>query len=172
MARGALVLLCGRSQMWSQAVSYPSLPPAIFCPGCWVASYCRWWWCSDTPRGAKRRGMRLRWFTPGGSVSGFLAGMVGAVGPLLASFYLGYGLMTAAFIGTSSLSVIIVHLPRLAGYGSLDLTHPRHRCRHRADRFPRGLHREPDATPRICGSFPSIVQIVLIATGILFIVRG
>ena len=124
-----------------------------------------------TPRGAAP-GHEAALVHPGGPVSGFLAGMVGAVGPLLASFYLGYGLVTAAFIGTSSLSVIIVHLPRLAGYGSLDLTHPRHRCRHRADRFPRGLHREPDATPRICGSFPSIVQIVLIATGILFIVRG
>ena len=127
-----------------------------------------------TPWG-KRRGMRLRWFAPVGSVSGFLAGMVGAVGPLLAPFYLGYGLVTAAFIGTSSLNVILIQLPRLAVYGADGLLTLRTLIIGVAIGLIAfvGAYIGSLILRRVSvGAFPIIVEVVLIASGILLIVRG
>lgn len=127
-----------------------------------------------TPWG-KRSRMRLRWFTPLGAVSGFLTGMVGAVGPLVAPFYLGYGLVTGAFVGTSSLNVIIGQAPRLAVYGADGLL----TVNTLIIGVATGLIAFPGAyigsliLRRVSvGAFPTIVEIVLIATGILLIVRG
>ena len=70
-----------------------------------------------TPWG-KGTGMTLRWFMPVGAASGFLSGLVGAVGPLLVPFYFGYGLFTSAYVGTSAFNVLAMQVPRLSVYGS------------------------------------------------------
>ena len=127
-----------------------------------------------TPWGKGRR-VRLRWFAPVGAVTGFLNGMVGAVGPLLAPFYLGYGLVTGAFIGTSSFNVIITQIPRLAVYGADGLL----TLRILVIGLSIGLIAFVGAylgsliLRRVSvGAFPIIVEVVLIGTGILLIVRG
>ena len=127
-----------------------------------------------TPWG-RRKGMGLRWFAPVGSVSGFLAGMVGAVGPLLAPFYLGYGLVTAAFIGTSSFNVILIQAPRLAVYGADGLLTLQTLIIGVAIGLIAfvGAYIGSLILRRVSvGAFPIIVEVVLIASGILLIVRG
>ena len=123
----------------------------------------------------KRRGMRLRWFAPVGSVTGFLAGMVGAVGPLLAPFYLGHGLVTGAFIGTSSFNVIVIQVPRLAVYGADGLLTLRTLIIGVAIGLIAfvGAYLGSLILRRVSvGAFPVIVEVVLIGTGVLLIVRG
>ena len=60
-----------------------------------------------------------RWFAPVGAVSGFLAAIVGAVGPLAAPFFLHYGLIKEAYVGTEALGAAATHLTKTLAYGQL-----------------------------------------------------
>lgn len=62
-----------------------------------------------------------RWFAPVGAVSGFLAAVVGAVGPLAAPFFLHYGLVKEAYVGTEALGAAATHLTKSLAYGRLSL---------------------------------------------------
>jgi uncharacterized protein len=71
----------------------------------------------------KKQGLRmpLRAFAPLGAVSGFLSALVGSVGPLVAPFFLSYGLVGGAYIGTEALAAVIMHVTKTATYGSMSL---------------------------------------------------
>lgn len=61
--------------------------------------------------------MSLRAFAPLGAVGGFVSALLGGVGPLLAPFFLAYGLTKASYVATISLSAIVMHVAKLATYG-------------------------------------------------------
>ncbi len=67
------------------------------------------------------RRIPLRAFAPLGAVSSFLSALLGSVGPLMAPFFLGYGLVKGAYIGTEALSTVVMHVTKLVAYGSTSL---------------------------------------------------
>ena len=65
--------------------------------------------------------VRLRGFLPIGIGFGFLSALVGSVGPMMAPFFLAYGLVRGAYIGTEALSTVSMHVTKLGVYGGYDL---------------------------------------------------
>ncbi len=65
--------------------------------------------------------MPLWGFAPAGAISGFLSALLGSVGPLIAPFFLSYGLVKGAYIGTEALAAVIIHATKLAAYGGMSL---------------------------------------------------
>ncbi|HET8654630.1 MAG TPA: sulfite exporter TauE/SafE family protein [Longimicrobiaceae bacterium] len=71
------------------------------------------------------RHMRLRgprrfsrgWFAAIAAGSSFLSALLGSVGPLMAPFFLAYGLTRGAYIGTEALSTVVMHATKLVAYG-------------------------------------------------------
>jgi len=47
----------------------------------------------------------------------FLSALVGSVGPILAPFFLAYGLVRGAYIGTEAMSTVVMHVTKLVAYG-------------------------------------------------------
>ncbi len=71
-------------------------------------------------RHARRPGerpMRVWWFAPIGAVGNFLSALVGSVGPLMALFFLAFGLVKGAHIGTEALTAVVMHVMKLGVYG-------------------------------------------------------
>lgn len=64
------------------------------------------------------RRLPLRAFAGLGAVSSFLSALLGSVGPLMAPFFLAYGLVKGAYIGTEALSTVVMHVTKLVAYGS------------------------------------------------------
>ena len=56
-------------------------------------------------------------FLPFGAVFGLLAGILEGVGPLMAPFFLAYGLIRGAYIGTDALAAISMATSKLAVFG-------------------------------------------------------
>jgi uncharacterized membrane protein YfcA len=52
----------------------------------------------------------------GGGAS-FLSALLGSVGPVMAPFFLAYGLVKGAYIGTEALSTVVMHVTKLIAYG-------------------------------------------------------
>lgn len=69
----------------------------------------------------RRAQVGLRGFSGLGALFGFLSALLGSVGPLMAPFFLSYGLLKAAFIGTEACATLVMHVTRLAVYGGLSL---------------------------------------------------
>lgn len=67
-------------------------------------------------RGPPRRPAR-RAFAAIGGAFGFLSALLGSVGPLLAPFFLAYGLVKGAYIGTEALETVVMHVTKLAAFG-------------------------------------------------------
>ena len=65
--------------------------------------------------------IKVWWFTPIGAVANFLSALVGSVGPLVAPFFLAFGLTKGAYIGTEALAAVIMHLTKVATYGGANL---------------------------------------------------
>lgn len=65
--------------------------------------------------------MKLWAFTPLGSATGFGSAFLGIPGPFAAVFYLAYGLSGSSFIGTSSMAMGIIQIPKLIIYGNNEL---------------------------------------------------
>ena len=59
----------------------------------------------------------LRGFVLIGAVFSFLSALLGSVGPLLAPFFLAYGLVKGAYIGTEALATVVMHVTKLIAYG-------------------------------------------------------
>ena len=119
--------------------------------------------------------IRLRGFLPLGGVTGLLAAVLGTVGPFMAPFFLIYGLMRGAYIGTEALAALIMHATKLGVYGSYSLLSERTAIVGLAIGGimflgsylgKRVLTRLPERV------FPYIIEGVLIVSGILFLVRG
>ena len=51
-----------------------------------------------------------------GAGASFLSALLGSVGPLMAPFFLAYGLVRGAYIGTEALSTVVMHLTKLVAY--------------------------------------------------------
>ena len=63
--------------------------------------------------------MRLRWFAPLGLFSSFISALVGTSGPIAAPFFLAYGLVEGAYIGTEALATVVMHATKLIAYGGV-----------------------------------------------------
>ncbi len=59
----------------------------------------------------------MRSFTFIGAGFSFLSALVGSVGPILAPFFLAYGLVRGAYIGTEAMSTVVMHVTKLFAYG-------------------------------------------------------
>jgi hypothetical protein len=51
-----------------------------------------------------------------GAGASFLSALLGSVGPLMAPFFLPYGLVKGAYIGTEALSTLVMHVTKLVAY--------------------------------------------------------
>jgi uncharacterized protein len=58
----------------------------------------------------------LRAFALIGGVSSLLSALLGSVGPLMAPFFLAYGLVKGAYIGTEALATVVMHVSKLVAY--------------------------------------------------------
>lgn len=58
----------------------------------------------------------LRGFALIGAAASFLSALLGSVGPLMAPFFLAYGLVKGAYIGTEALSTVVMHVAKLVAY--------------------------------------------------------
>jgi uncharacterized membrane protein YfcA len=108
-----------------------------------------------------------------GAVSGLGSALLGSVGPLTAPFFLAYGLTRAAYIGTEAASALVMHVAKLAAYGVGDLL--------TGTVLLYGLVLTPATLlgawvgKKIVGhvsdrAFVNLVEIGLIAAGILFLI--
>jgi uncharacterized protein len=52
-----------------------------------------------------------------GAGASFLSALLGSVGPIMAPFFLAYGLLKGAYIGTEALSTVVMHVFKLIAYG-------------------------------------------------------
>jgi len=51
-----------------------------------------------------------------GAGASFLSALLGSVGPLMAPFFLAYGLVKGAYIGTEALATVVMHVTKLIAY--------------------------------------------------------
>ena len=67
----------------------------------------------------KQRSLRLplRGFAVIGAVFSFLSALLGSVGPIMAPFFLAYGLVKGAYIGTEAFATVVMHVTKLVAYG-------------------------------------------------------
>ena len=116
-----------------------------------------------------------RWFFPLGAGFGFLAGLVIGIGPLMAPFFLAYGLMRGAFIGTDALATVFMQFAKLGVFGSPDFLHPRVLA-HGLGLIPlmiggawlgkRAMDRMPERF------FAALIEATLLVAGTNFLLRG
>jgi uncharacterized membrane protein YfcA len=52
-----------------------------------------------------------------GAGASFISALLGSVGPIMAPFFLAYGLVKGAYIGTEALSTVVMHVCKLVAYG-------------------------------------------------------
>jgi uncharacterized membrane protein YfcA len=62
------------------------------------------------------RGFAVQTFGGIGAGASFLSALLGSVGPIMAPFFLGYGLVKGAYIGTEALSTVVMHITKLVAY--------------------------------------------------------
>lgn len=58
----------------------------------------------------------LRSFAFIGAGASFLSALLGSVGPIMAPFFLAYGLARGAYIGTEALATVVMHVTKLVAY--------------------------------------------------------
>lgn len=72
-----------------------------------------------TPPGrvpARNRGLPLRSFALIGAAASVLSTLLGSVRPLTAPFFLAYGLVKGAYIGTEALATVVIHVTKLVAH--------------------------------------------------------
>src|SRR5512138_255659 len=117
----------------------------------------------------------LRSFAAIGAVSSFLSALIGSVGPLMAPFFLAYGLVKGAYIGTEALATVVMHVTKLVAYGAATVL--------TTASVVAGVALGPimvagSATgKRIVDRLPErvfvmVIEITMIAAGLLFLIRG
>jgi uncharacterized protein len=110
-----------------------------------------------------------------GAGASFLSALLGSVGPLMAPFFLAYGLAKGAYIGTEALCTVVMHVAKLVAYRRAAIL-PLHAVEI-------GLLLGPMmimgtlAGKRIVDRLPerifiAIIEATLIAAGVLFLIRS
>jgi uncharacterized protein len=115
-----------------------------------------------------------RWaFAPVGAVNSFVSAVAGTAGPLTAPFFLTFGLVKGAYIGTEAVTAVVTHATKLAVYGTAELLTARAVGAGSllgavmvAGTYL-GKRLVEQVSPRI---FVCLVEIVLAVTGVYFIV--
>jgi uncharacterized membrane protein YfcA len=110
-----------------------------------------------------------------GAGASFLSALLGSVGPIMAPFFLAYGLVKAAYIGTEALCTVVMHVTKLVAYQQTSLL--------TTSGVMAGLALGPimvlgsfigkkivDRLPERV--FIGIIEGVLIVAGLLFLLRG
>ena len=116
-----------------------------------------------------------RWFLPIGAVFGFLEGVLGSMGPVMAPFFLAFGLVKGAYIGTDALATAIIQVSKLGVFGGAALLGARE--------VAFGLALAPCmiagtlAGKRLLDriskrTFATIVEVMLVVAGLNFLLRG
>ncbi|HEY3303702.1 MAG TPA: sulfite exporter TauE/SafE family protein [Candidatus Binatia bacterium] len=117
----------------------------------------------------------LRAFPFIGAVFSFLSALLGSVGPIMIPFFLAYGLVKGALIGTEALATVVMHVTKLVAYGSAAVLTTAGLVAGLAvgsimivgsfagkkllDRLPERL-------------FVALVELTLVVAGVLFLIRG
>ena len=110
-----------------------------------------------------------------GAGASFLSALLGSVGPIMAPFFLAYGLVKGAYIGTEALSTVVMHIVKLIAYrqtavltlwGALIGLGLGPVMIFGSFLGKRILDRLPEKV------FVAIIEGVLIVAGLLFLVRG
>lgn len=126
-------------------------------------------------RRGSTRAFATPWFAAIGSIASFLSALLGSVGPLMAPFFLAFGLLKGAYIGTEAMATVVMHATKLCAYG--------HASALSSGATLIGLALAP---AMIAGSylgkrvmdrlparaFATLIEAVLVAAGIMFVVRG
>ena len=110
----------------------------------------------------------------GGGAS-FLSALLGSVGPIMAPFFLAYGLVKGAYIGTEAMSTVVMHVTKLVAYRQTSVLSDL--------ALVAGIALAPVMVAgsyvgkRIVDKLPErvfviIIELVLVAAGLLFLVRG
>jgi uncharacterized membrane protein YfcA len=110
-----------------------------------------------------------------GGVFAFVSALLGSAGPFLAPFFLSFGLVRGAYIGTEALATAIMHVIKMATYGASGAFALRavivgsslgpvmiagsYLGKRIVDRIPTRV-------------FVAIVEVVLAVFGVLFLIRG
>lgn len=110
-----------------------------------------------------------------GAGASFLSALLGSVGPIMAPFFLAYGLLKGAYIGTEASSTVVMHVTKLVAYRQTDVLTwagvlvgltlgpimiiGSWLGKRIVDRLPERV-------------FVGIIEGVLIVAGVLFVVRG
>ena len=63
----------------------------------------------------------LRAFPILGATFSFLSALLGSVGPIMIPFFLAYGLVKGALIGTEALATVVMHITKLVAYGGASI---------------------------------------------------
>jgi len=119
--------------------------------------------------------MPLRGFAALGAGASFLSALMGSVGPLMAPFFLAYGLTKSAFIGTEALTTVIMHLTKLVVYRQTSVL-PAHSIFAGLSFGPAMIlgsyvgKKVVDRLPE--RAFVLVIEVVLLLAGLLFLVRG
>ncbi|HKV49679.1 MAG TPA: sulfite exporter TauE/SafE family protein [Gemmatimonadaceae bacterium] len=117
----------------------------------------------------------LQSFAVIGAGASFLSALLGSVGPIMAPFFLAFGLVKGAYIGTEALSTVVMHVVKLVAYrqGSLltgaaiiaglalgpIMIAGSWAGKHIVDRLPEWV-------------FVLLIELTLVAAGLLFLIRG
>jgi len=117
----------------------------------------------------------LRSFALIGAGASFLSALLGSVGPLMAPFFLAYGLVKGAYIGTEGLATVVMHVTKLIAYRESAVLS--------GTAFTAGVAIGPlmivgsYAGKRIVDRIPErafvlLIELTMIAAGLLFLIRG
>ncbi|MEU1520308.1 sulfite exporter TauE/SafE family protein [Streptomyces sp. NPDC005811] len=114
-------------------------------------------------------------FAAVGAASGFGSALVGSIGPMVAPFFLARGLVRGAYIGTEAASAVVMHLAKLIVFGAAALLTTASALVGLA-LAPAGVggawvgKKVVDRLP--ARAFVSVVEVGLIASGLLLAVTG
>ncbi len=114
-------------------------------------------------------------FAAVGAGSSFLSALIGSVGPLMAPFFLAFGLVKGAYIGTEALATVTMHVAKLVAYRGTGILP--------ATSIAAGLAMGPVMIlgswigKRIVDRLPErvfvyLIEGVMVAAGLLFLIRG
>ena len=117
----------------------------------------------------------LKSFALIGAGATFISALLGSVGPIMAPFFLAYGLVKGAYIGTEAMATVVMHVTKLVAYRETSVL--------RASSVLAGLALGPIM---VLGSFVGkkvvdrlservfvlIIETVLVVAGLMFLIRG